>query len=183
MTVNKYTALVLAIVLSQNFKVNAQVQNQPQQVPVEAVFQLLKMDCGTNAQLDEFNLLIRGLETSQVSLLRQALRQGLNDRQQATIVKQASVRFKAKQSWLKAQGGEVLDQETIERLLRQTEQETVNLAVYRANLKQRENAIRALGIIGNREDIKLIKEAVKKEPKLKQIASQAVTQLRQGVVE
>ena len=179
MTHLKYITLIIAVLLAFNSELSAQQSVNPQQLSSATVIQLLQMDCGTNDQLRGFTDAIKGLGSDQASLLRDALRQGLNEKQKAQIATQAIDRYRARQRWLKQQGSEVLDKQTIQRMTLQSEQKAIQSAIYRAELKQRENAIRALGLVGNRKDLKLIKGAVSKEPKLKQIAKQAINMIKE----
>ncbi|MDJ0703785.1 MAG: hypothetical protein QNJ46_10940 [Leptolyngbyaceae cyanobacterium MO_188.B28] len=145
----------------------------------QQVFTLLSLDCGVNGELQRFQDLITELDVDISPLLFLTLREGAPVSVQRNMTSEAQQVFDARQRWLKENGNELFDPETVRRLLAQTQEDYIDETLRVTNLRYQENAIRGLGYVGNAEAIDPILDAAKREPALSILAETAVESINE----
>jgi len=145
--------------------------------PTEAVrarlFELLSSDCGAAKEVLNFNHAVADLAVGITPLLLDVLKDGVPETIRKTVQAEASARYDRRQAWL-AEDGEALFGEDARRLSTRKRTDHVADVLRRTDILFRENAVRALGIVGGPDAVAAISSAVEREPDLARLADIAV---------
>ena len=137
------------------------------------LFELLSSDCGVEKELLNFNQAITELGVEVAPLLLEVLEDGAPQRIRATVQAEASARYDRRQAWL-AENGEELFGEEAKRLSERNRTDHINGVLRRTDILFRENAVRALGIVGEPAAVAAISAAAEREPDLATLAEASV---------
>lgn len=145
--------------------------------PIEAVrarlFELLSSDCGVEKEILNFNRTIADLGVGIAPLLLEVLENGAPETIRKAVQAEASARYNRRQAWL-AESGEELFGEDAKRLSERKRADHIADVLRRTDILFRENAVRALGIVGGPDSVQAISAAVEREPDLAPLADTAV---------
>ena len=169
----KIPAILLSAIIILGGELLAQTSESPRTQTRFQIYELLQMDCGTDNQLGAFSRAVASLG-DRAELFEEALREGLSKDLENGIRVNARANYVARQTWIKQNAAQLFDQETVSNLSNVTAQEFIEKALRNADLRIKENSIRALGIVGDRSAVKQIIAAVQKEPDLSVIGNQTV---------
>ncbi len=142
------------------------------------VFELLNMDCGMDGTLKDFKASILKLPADVTPLFTQILDEGAPEQAQNQAVRQAKINYELRQAWLRKNGTELFDKDTIKRLSNTKLDDYIARSKENINLRYQQNSIRGLGYIGNYNTIELINKSVKKNPDYQSVAEQAIKSIK-----
>ena len=111
------------------------------------LFELLSSDCDVEKEVLNFNQADADLAVGIAPLLLDVLKDGAPDTIRKTVQAEASAQYDRRQAWL-AEDGEALFGEDARRLSERKRTDHVTDVLRRTDILFRENAVRALGIVG-----------------------------------
>lgn len=140
------------------------------------VYELLTWQCGVRDVEDRFRATIAGIGRDAQPMLVSVLTDGLPADVRQDAERRAGQRFERRQSWLEENGEELFGRDA-ERISAVDRAEYVADALRRLEVLFRENAIRGLGEIGDRDAAGAIRQAAKQNPDLAALAQAALDRI------
>ncbi len=144
------------------------------------IFQLLAMDCGANSALNDFQQAFDKLEVDISPLLINILQRGIPEELQRVARKKANENYEIRQAWLKTDGGNLFDEQTLDQISKQNRDAYLSNNMRKLNLGYLENTIRGLGLIGKPNAIDSINQAIAQDPTLAILGKQAIEQIQKS---
>lgn len=141
------------------------------------VFEILEFDCGADPRdEDRFRKVVEDLEHGVVPLLLEVLESGAPEAVRHEVRQEAAARYTERQAWLAERGRELFGDDA-ERLGEVSEQEYVADILHTTDVRFRENAVRALGILAGPEALDSLAAAAERQPELGGLVNIAITSI------
>ena len=173
--------LFILAVLSISFRVNAQQPVNPDALaqPITKamqvqVLELLTMDCGMSEGLNKFTATLEKLPVDASPIFIKILNEGVPEEILDSARKNAEENYKLRQTWLRSNGAELFDKQTVERLSKVNLNDYIANSMRKLNIRYEENAILGLKQVGKPNAIDVIQNAVKQQPELAILGEKAI---------